>query len=283
MSANEIETKAAAMGWSPKEKFRGDPSNWVDAETYVKRGEEVMPILKATNRQLSSELESTKSRLNELQTTVEESKQVIEELKNFNTAITKQKADEIRSQLIAELREAKRSGDVDREVELTDQLTEHKAAQAKAAEKPAEKLQVEKPAATPEILKAKATFDSWLAENPWYNTDPIKTGVANGVAQKLRSEGSELTGREFFEEVARQTEAVLDKSGSTRRVDKVEGGGRSSSGGGGMGGKSYADMPPEAQAGCEKFARSMTFGKGRLFENIEAYRANYASKYFERE
>ena len=52
MSDPTLEDRAAQMGWVPVDKFRGDPAHWVDAETFVKKGEEVMPILRANNRRL---------------------------------------------------------------------------------------------------------------------------------------------------------------------------------------------------------------------------------------
>jgi len=56
MSEETAETKAKAMGWSPKDEFRGDPDRWVDAETYVRRGEEFIPFLRANNKKLEEEL-----------------------------------------------------------------------------------------------------------------------------------------------------------------------------------------------------------------------------------
>lgn len=40
-----IEAEAVSMGWAPKEKYRGDPSRWIDAKEYVRRGREHIPIM----------------------------------------------------------------------------------------------------------------------------------------------------------------------------------------------------------------------------------------------
>lgn len=37
-AADDIESKAYKQGWRPKDKFNGNPKDWVDAETYVERG-----------------------------------------------------------------------------------------------------------------------------------------------------------------------------------------------------------------------------------------------------
>ena len=51
----EVETRALAMGWQPKEQFKGDPSKWRPAEEYVQRGEELLPIVQASERRLRQE------------------------------------------------------------------------------------------------------------------------------------------------------------------------------------------------------------------------------------
>lgn len=52
-----MESRARDMGWAPKDKWRGDPEKWVDAKEFVRRGEEVLPIVTAENRRLKAELE----------------------------------------------------------------------------------------------------------------------------------------------------------------------------------------------------------------------------------
>ena len=42
--------KVQQLGWAPKESFRGDPQLWMDAKTYVNRGEQIMPILRKNNQ-----------------------------------------------------------------------------------------------------------------------------------------------------------------------------------------------------------------------------------------
>ena len=39
----DAETAAREMGWRPKEEFRGEAEKWVDAETFVSRGEHFLP------------------------------------------------------------------------------------------------------------------------------------------------------------------------------------------------------------------------------------------------
>lgn len=47
-----VEEEARSMGWHPLAEFRGPPDQWVDAETFVRRGRTEMPILRNRNRAL---------------------------------------------------------------------------------------------------------------------------------------------------------------------------------------------------------------------------------------
>ena len=46
----ELEKRAKMMGWVPKEEFRGDITKWTPADQYVKRADELMPIMKTQMR-----------------------------------------------------------------------------------------------------------------------------------------------------------------------------------------------------------------------------------------
>lgn len=61
--ARDLEAEARELGWVPEDEFKGDKARWVDAETFVKKGEEVMPLIKAQNARLKRELDSIKKDL----------------------------------------------------------------------------------------------------------------------------------------------------------------------------------------------------------------------------
>jgi hypothetical protein len=54
------ESEARQQGWMPQEEFKGDPDRWTDAETFVRRADEVLPILKKRDRILKQENETLK-------------------------------------------------------------------------------------------------------------------------------------------------------------------------------------------------------------------------------
>ena len=51
----DVEARARDMGWSPRDSWRGKAEDWIDAETFVKRGTEILPILRAKSRGSSDE------------------------------------------------------------------------------------------------------------------------------------------------------------------------------------------------------------------------------------
>lgn len=53
--ARDFEAEARQHGWTPHDDFKGDPNKWVDAETFVKRADEVMPLLKKQTQALRNE------------------------------------------------------------------------------------------------------------------------------------------------------------------------------------------------------------------------------------
>ncbi len=260
--SNEVEARAREMGWKPKEEFELDPARWVDAETYVKRGEDVLPLLRANNRKLSEDVVSLRMQLKENQ-------QAIQDLKDFNTDIAKNNAKAREAKLLDSIKEAKTSGDVDTEVQLTSQLTDLKA-EIKIAEatKPAAKA-TEQPAVTPEQKQ-------WLADNPWFGSDKRKTGYAFGIAEELRAQGIVAGTSEFYKAMDREMDKQFNQNTRRREPSKVEdanGAGGASNGSA----KSYADLPQDAKDSCERLAPKFV---GKSFKDIAAWRTHYVSKYF---
>jgi hypothetical protein len=125
-----VEVQARELGWSPKEEFKGDPERWIDAETFVKRGEELMPILKANNRKLLGEVMSLKE-------AVKASQDSISALKEFNSKINIREAKETKKVLVEQLKEARSDGDVETELKLTKEIdkTEKKTRYLKLGKK----------------------------------------------------------------------------------------------------------------------------------------------------
>ena len=124
----DVETRAKAMGWQPQTEFKGDPSKWRPAEEDVQRGEELLPIVQASERRLRQENQQLQGKLGTLETQLTAATESIDALKEFNTEATRRAAKQERENLVRALAEARRSGDTETEVALTDQLEAQRAA-----------------------------------------------------------------------------------------------------------------------------------------------------------
>ena len=277
MATEEVEVKDKELGWAPKDQFRGDPEKWVDADTFLKRGEEILPLVKAQNRKLQGELSTLQRENAEIKNLLKASSESIEELKNFNSTIAKERAAATKEDLITRIAQAKKDGDVEVETRLQAQLNEHSAA-VKEAEKPPEKK------SAPAEWKPPPEMQQWMSENPWFGTDKRRTALANGIADELRSDpaNADLKGRAFFDRVTEEVEKVFGGNQRRNGAAKVEGDRGSSGGGGGgnTGEKTYADLPADAKAACEKQGQRLV-GEGRAFKTTEEWRKHYVKKYFE--
>lgn len=243
-----VENEARLQGWVPKEEFRGDESDWIDANTFVQRGKEINPILRKNNERIQKELDLTKKQMEELRATTEE-------FKKFQKESYDRKLQEYEEQ-IKDLKELKKKavseGDGELVVELDDRIEALK--DQKANSKPPEASKKDdSPQVDPEIQKA---VEDWVETNKWYKTDSKLAAATDAIAAQVRKDNPFLVGKEFFDEVDKAladtfTPERLGKK--TRPRGMVDSGGQGSSGSTNK--KTYENLPPEAKQACDKFVK----------------------------
>lgn len=284
----EVVARAKEMGWSPKEEWRGNPEQWIDADAFVERGETLMPLLKANNRKLTSELQATRAQLSEAQRIIAANTEAIEELKKFNTSSLRQQATAQKKELAKAIAEARRENNVEEELELTERLNETTRVLKETEDQPVvkkPKVTGQPPSGSEEPNPAEhPEFKAFVEENPWFNRDRRKTSLALGIAEELRADPKwkNVYGKAFFDEVVRELNETLG-NGQQPPVSRVEGGAGNGTGAGGNGatrGKGYSSLPADAKAACDKQA-SRLVGEGRAYKTIDEWRKAYAAKYFE--
>lgn len=261
----EVQQAAEKMGWIPPSRFKGDPERFIDADTYVKRGEEVLPIVREQNKRLHAELDTLKSESAKTRQALADAQKAIDQMEERHTVATQKAVEDARKQLKAQLAAASEAGDHEGVAELTDQLTKMPAAPEKTSVVP-------EPAAyvpPPELA-------AWQSENPWFGTNKRKTALALAIAQELRDAGETATGRVFFDKV----KAELETDTTTPPTDKVAPARGSAEGGGSSGGKQgYSSMPADARAACDADARRFV-GEGKKYKTLADWRSRYAEIYF---
>lgn len=307
----EIERRAKDMGWAPRDHWRGAPERWVDAEAFVRRGEEIMPILQANNRKEQVRIQRLEADNLRLQTSLTAATESIEVLTNISSEASLETAKQRRKDLLRQQAQARANNDSDLEVELAEQIADQTAV-IREAEKPSSDNEGARNTNTNRrVVKDKTSptsassipnqspindpsFIAWNQDNPWFGSDTKKTALATEIGREIRSNpaNAHLQGRAFFDKVSEETEAYLGQSANRGRSaeSKVEGGGTDGGGGGGgssSGGggnsngsaKSFNDLPADAKAACDRQAQWVV-GANRAFKDKASWQKHYTQMYF---
>ena len=265
----EAELEASKRGWVPKSKWvaSGKEANqWVDAQTFNKRGEQF-------NKNLQTEVAQLKNKLAEF----EGSARAFAE---FQKGLLAQKDAELQTalrQLRLQHKEAIRNGDDDEALELEDKID---AARASAKAVIAE---VKAPVADPNVKVENPVLDEWVEDgNQWFQENEKLRRYAVALGDQMIAAGEPDRGRKFLDKVAAKMREEFPKSfrapkSGERPNDRVNGGSGGSGGAGGsssgssFNGKTSRDLPPADRALMRQF-----IAEGMYTE--ESYLKSYFSR-----
>lgn len=231
--------RAELTGWTPKEKFKGDESRWVDAETWNRRTDEVMPILKSTNKRLESELGATKRELEQLKGT-------IQKIVDSTQKVSEREYERAKETIIKEQRKAIEEGDG----EAWERLEKDK----ETLKKPDP---VEMTGPPPENAEEdKRAYDAFAERNAsWLMVDEDMTDYARMIGDKLVKKG--VFGARQLELI----EAKIKEVFPNKFIDRKEAKQSVSSDGAARPAASkkngYAALPKEAQAVCDNLCKQI--------------------------
>lgn len=228
-----LEDEARRSGWTPKDQFKGDPEKWIDAETFVQRGREILPIVQAQNRKLEKAVDDANAKVKSLEKT-------LSKFAEHNSKTEQRAYERAMKDLKAELATAAAAGDLDEVERITDDMADLKQ-EARPKDEP--------PAGVKEAVKA------FEAANPWFGTDKVMTAAARAIGQELAESGV-TDPEEQLTEVARRIKVEFPHKFTNPRREAaatVEGAPaplRQAS-------KSYADLPADAKAMCDQFVKDI--------------------------
>jgi len=168
---------ARKEGWVPKEEFRGDPNKWVDADTWVKRGEIMRPLkdeIAKLRREHERERAQMISAMNDIQRIArEDAEKKIQEIRGKQKA-----AFEAGDWNTFEAADAARR-ELENGTRNTAPAPDHQAL----------------------AYEAQKAAEEFKAANTWFERDPVRTEAAqNFVAlaiTKAQSEGRVLMPEDF--------------------------------------------------------------------------------------
>lgn len=247
-SSDDREAMAKRQGWVPKEKYRGDPKRWVDADAFLKRGEEELPILRERLRRQDEQI-------TEMQST-------FAEFSDYHTKTVQKQYQKAFNDLVKQQREAVESADTEMFDRTQEQMRE---LQDEYSAVPVRKTQTQ-----PVNNEPNPVYVEWTERNDWYKSDEEATAYANAAADFIAKTKPNLVGTaKFLDAVKDEVVARFpNKFNNPKRNDppSVEGGGIPANRGKKKG---YADLPASARATCDKYM------KQGLIKNREQYVADY--------
>lgn len=247
----DYEAEAKAQGWTPKEDFRGDPNRWVDAETFVRRADEVMPFLKKQNGHLKREIDDLKKMTRRL-------------MKSEQSAYQNALAD-----IQAKMQEAVEAGDV----EAWERLDKKKDSLRDNAARDAE-------TASPDKRAIDKAFTDFRDEHDWYDlgglpgaSDAEKRAraYADREAERMVQEGlaDTLAPDSFFAELAERTAKRFPTvNGATPRPKPPSDVAGVTRPNGARNARTGANLPQEAKEHAERY---MNAGIFKVKTKAEAY------------
>jgi hypothetical protein len=220
--------EAKRQGWVPEEEFNGPEGKWVDAETFVKKGKEINALLRKDNEFLKREVADMKT--------------TMMEFKKFHADTEKRAYDRAMADLRDQKKEAISQGDGDRVLQIDDAIDSLK-----------ESKPVAKPAAAPQ---PDATFVQWSEDNKWYVSDPQLKSEADMIGEVIKRQNPTLIGQDFLNEVTTRVKRMYpEKFTNVNRARPSPVEGTTAPKATAKAGKSFRDLPPEAQQACQKFEK----------------------------
>lgn len=247
--AAAVEAQARTQGWRPKDEYEkltgADPKKWVDAATFIERGEKSLPIIRDQNRKLTAEMKEMKDLVRDV--------------------LANQKASNDRavSEALTKLQSEKRTA-----VEEADPV------KVEAIDKQIDTLK----AGTKEKTETKAStndlppeFAAWERTNKWFRDDPMlqRIAVAQYDVVSVDPETADLPDAEKLKLVSAEVRKRYPEKFSNpnrKNAAMVESGGNGNARGNGK--HSFSDLPAEAQTMCERLVKQKVVTR-------EQYLANY--------
>jgi hypothetical protein len=242
---NDAETKARRLGWVPKEEFRGDPDKHRSAEEFLRRGEEILPILQRDNKRLHENFGKVEKEL-------KETRETLQSFAEFTQKNAEREYKKSLRELEARLDAAIETADVTQARQLRKEIAELDGGPPAPKPKPEPVGEVDKPAVDPEVA-------SWIEQNDWFNKSASLRTYAVEEFGELEKRYPGKSQTELLAEVKQRTvDRFPDKFGiNPKRENAAAVASPSAEGARRKAGKTYDDLPPEAKKACDKYVRTI--------------------------
>lgn len=247
----DFEAEAREMGWVDQDEFKGDKTRWSDAETFVKKGEEVLPLIKAQNKALKRQLD--------------EMKRDIKRASDHFSKSEERAYERARAEIEAKMEAAVETGDTNA---------------VKQAVKDLDKLRDDVKGAQTEVTpeEAREAWDEWRDDNAWYDKAGLASAseievnarlYADRMTEKHVAKTKDMSPGEFFDFIGGLVHEKYPQLKAKPARQKPNSDVAGATRGAPRGGKTFADLPQEAQRACDKWV------KQGLIKDRSAYLQSY--------
>src|SRR5579872_4293353 len=236
---NEI--AARRLGWRPKTEYNGPPEKYVDADEFMRRTDESVPLLRQNYRALHE-------RFSQVERKLADTTQVLQEFREFSSRAEQRAYERAKRELEEKQRAAVAHADTEGFEKAAAEIAELERSKPKPAPEPAPEPRRQAPELDPRIT-------GWIGENPWYNTDGELRAFASAYDQYLMSAKPGMDIGERLSAVKAKTMAEFpDKFGNSRREAPTSVAAPAAAAAPRRkNGRTYDDLPPEAKKACDKF------------------------------
>lgn len=265
---HDYEYEARRKGWKPEADYTGPEGKWVDAKTFVERGERF-------TKKLESEIVSLRSKIESFEGTKAQFRKFFEE--------QMAKRDKEHAEAISALRlqrtQAIREGDDTLALELEDRIDATKEQQRALKAEATEAAAAQNAPATTDPTNAESNpvLLEWIEDgNSWFQKDEVLTKHAIAVGNELRKQGEKSVGRVFMDKVGAQVRAdfprrfkALETATASRHstTDGAGQGGTGNASAGSYNGKTERDLPAADLAIMRQFIREGLYTKEQFLKS----------------
>lgn len=163
----EIEAQAYAKGWRPLDQYRGPAGRWVDAQTFLQRGEDFEPFIKAERNRLRSANVAMEAEVRELREMVTGQSAQLKQLLDYSRTASKRGYNQAVAELKQQQRAAVAEGDTARFDQIDQQLEQMQEVREEAREP-------EPPPPVPQQnVDVDPAYGVFLRENAWFRSDRL--------------------------------------------------------------------------------------------------------------
>ena len=229
MDEEELEVAARDQGWYPPEENKGDEpkGGFRTALEFLRKGEEILPIVRSQNKKLKNRLDKVDEELKDLKQTSRDANAILQR------SIAREQAE--KKALLGNLEQSRANaiteGDGQRAVDVEREIADLRSTPSYDAS------------------AAEGLVSAWRADNEWYDKDEIMRNWAVGYSKTLADRGIAPGGPRLSAVAEEARRLFPDKfsSDASREAGPgdLDGGGRRN--GGPVGKKGFDDLPDEAQ------------------------------------